>query len=490
MMAPKTSGGTRPEAVSAAGASGGLVSRRAHLAGLGSAAAAALAALPGRRAGAADGPGADPAVITDWNATAVGTIFTDAGKGGGEAYLSLGFAQAAVYNAVNGITRRYALYKWDVDGPPTASPQAAAAAAANRVLLTYFGPLPAARARLADAYATSLAKVADGAAKQQGVRYGERAADRLLGLRIDDGRMGPTSFTMPPAPGVWRPTPPAMAPFFTPWLATTRPLLLTADGAALDWGAYNADPRTWGAARNPDGTVPADAPGGSPGVTGWPAAFRPAGPPAMTSAAYAADFNEVKALGAKTSALRTPAQTETALYISNFTGVPFQAGLRDLAARRGFDISDSARLFAAVNMSTADAGLACWDCKLHFGFWRPITAIRQAGEDGNAATEADPAWEPLLATPPYPDYNSGLTSTVGALTQALTRVLGTDRIDVTVTSPATNTTRRYEYAAPLRQDALDARVWSGLHFRFADVSGLAGGTDIANWALDRYFRPR
>ena len=210
----------------------------------------------------------------------------------------------------------------------------------------------------------------------------------------------------------------------------------------------------------------------------------------MTSAAYAADFDEVKALGAKTSPQRTPAQTETALYISNFAGAPFQAALRDLATRRGFDISDSARLFAAVDMSVADAVRACWDCKLHFGFWRPITAIRLAGEDGNPATEADPAWEPLIATPPYPDYTSGLNAVVGALTQALTRVLGTDRIDLTITSPATNTTRRYEYAAPLRQDAVDARVWSGIHFRFADVVGLAGGTEIADWALDRYFRPR
>ena len=197
----------------------------------------------------------------------------------------------------------------------------------------------------------------------------------------------------------------------------------------------------------------------------------------MTSAVYATDFAEVKALGARTSPQRTPAQTETALYISNFTGAPFQAALRDLVKRRGFDISDSARLFAAVNMSTADAVCACWDCKLHYGFWRPITAIRQAGEDGNPATEADPAWEPLLATPPYPDYNSGLNSTVGAQTQALTRVLGTDRIDLTVTSPATNTTRRYEYAAPLRQDAVDARVWSGIHFRFADVSGTRRGDE-------------
>ena len=234
MMAPKTSGRTGSKALSiaGAGAGGALVSRRAHLAGLGSAAAVALAALPVPGAGAADGPGADPAVITDWNATAVDTIFTDAGKAGVEAYLWLGFAQAAIYNAVNGITRRYELYKWAVDGPPTASPQAAAVAAANRVLLTSFGYLPAARARLADAYAATLAKVADGAAKQQGIRYGELAADRFIALRADDGRMGATSFTMPPAPGVWRPTPPAMAPFFSPWLATTRPLLLTSDGAA------------------------------------------------------------------------------------------------------------------------------------------------------------------------------------------------------------------------------------------------------------------
>ncbi len=282
-----------------------------------------------------------------------------------------------------------------------------------------------------------------------------------------------------------------MAPFFDPWLGTMRPLLLTSDGDTLDWGDYNADPRTWGAARNPDGTVRAGSgQGGSPGVTGYPAAFRPAGPPAMTSATYAADFAEVKALGARTSTQRTPAQTETALYISGAAGPPFQASLRDLVKRRGFDISDSARLFAAVTMTVSDAVSACWDCKLHFGFWRPITAIRLAGEDGNAATEADPAWEPLIATPPYPDYNSGLNSVVGAQTQALTRILGTDRIDLTITSTATNTTRRYEYTGPYRQDAVDARVWSGIHFRFADVSGLAGGTDIANWALDRYFQPR
>ena len=359
------------------------------------------------------------------------------------------------------------------------------------MLLTYFGHLPAARARLADAYAASLAQVPDGAPKQQGIRYGELAADRFLELRTGDGRFGATSFTMPPAPGVWRPTPTAMAPFFDPWLATTRPLLLTAEGAALDWGAYNADPRTWGAARNPDGTVRAGSgQGGGSGATGWPAAFRPAGPPAMTSATYAAEFDEVKALGSKTSTQRTPAQTETALYISGIAGAPFQAGLRDLVQRRGLDISDSARLFAAVNMSVADALIACWDCKLHFGFWRPITAIRQAGEDGNPATDGgpglgaparDPALPRLQQRPllgggrpdPGPDPGAGHRP---------------DRPDRDLPGDEHHPALRVR--GPLRQDAVDARVWSGIHFRFADVSGLAGGTNIADWALDHYFQPR
>jgi hypothetical protein len=195
-------------------------------------------------------------------------------------------------------------------------------------------------------------------------------------------------------------------------------------------------------------------------------------------------------MGSKTSTQRTAAQTETALYISGIPIVPLQAGLRDLVTRRGMDISESARLFAAVDMSIADGAGASWDSKFHFGLWRPITAIRLAAEDGNPATEADPTWEPMLASPPYPDYTSGLNSVIGAATQALTRVLGTDRIDLYMTSPATNTTRHYQSAGALRQDAVDARVWSGLHFRFADVDGLTGGTQVADWALDSYFQAR
>jgi hypothetical protein len=164
--------------------------------------------------------------------------------------------------------------------------------------------------------------------------------------------------------------------------------------------------------------------------------FRPAGPPALTSRRYTREFNEVKAFGAKTGSLRTPQQTQTALFFSDIGIVALQTALRDLVTRHRLDISDSARLFAAVDMSVADGIGVSWDSKLRHGFWRPIHAIQLAADDGNPATTADPAWEPLIVNPPYPEYTSGLTTVVGAYSRALTRVLGTRRIDLYITSAA------------------------------------------------------
>jgi hypothetical protein len=388
---------------------------------------------------------ADPKVISDWNAVAFDTIIVDAGKMNAEAFMWFAFEQAAVYNAVVGITRRYELYNWNTRGPRGASPQAAAAVAAHDVLLEYF---PASQARLDTALVASLAEIRDGKAKKQGIRYGERAADRLIKLRADDGRLAPVTFDVPPAPGVWRPTPPAFAPFFDPWMAKMRPLLLKS-----------------------------------------PSQFRPGPPPALTSRRYTEDFNEVKAVGSATSTVRTPEQTATAQFIAGSTFSLVSSTLRDLAARYHLDISDSARLFAAVDMSAADGAISSWDAKLKYGYWRPVTAIQLADTDGNPDTHPDPDWLPLLATPPYPDYNSGLNSLMGAVTRALLGVhrLGRDRIDVNIT--VAGVTRHYEFASQLKQDAIDARVWSGIHFRTADVVGFRTGTQVGDWALDNYFQP-
>jgi hypothetical protein len=396
--------------------------------------------------GVAAQPAADANVINDWNATAVNVIVTDAMSGAAEGMVYLGFVQAAVYNAVVGITRRYSLYKSNASPSPTASPQAAAAAAAHRVLMTYFGHVPAAVTRLTDAYAASIGAGPYDPSTTQGIQYGRQTAERFIALRAEDGRYGPNIVEMAAAPGIWRPTTPANAPFFAKFLCETTPLMIES-----------------------------------------PSQFRPGPPPDLTSAQYAAEFEEVKAFGSKEGSARTPQQTETALFVSTITPGPYHAALRDLAVRNGMDISDRARLFAAVSMSVADAIITCWDSKVHFGFWRPITAIQLAEEDGNPATTADPAWDSLLPNPPYPDYTSGLNAVIGSSSRALTRVLGTERIDLHITSPVTNTTRHYEFADSIYTDAVDGRVWAGLHFRFADVAAMAQGQQVADWAADRYF---
>ncbi|HZO27290.1 MAG TPA: vanadium-dependent haloperoxidase [Chloroflexota bacterium] len=390
-------------------------------------------------------PAADANVINDWNATAVNVIVTDAATPPAEAAPYLGFVQAAVYNAVVGITRRYALYKSNAQPGPMASPQAAAAAAAHRVLMTYYGHVPAAVTRLTDAYATSIGAGPYDPSTTQGIQYGRQAAERIIALRAEDGRYGPNTFEMAAAPGIWRPTAPANAPFFAKFLCETTPLMIES-----------------------------------------PSQFRPGPPPDLTSAQYAAEFEEVKAFGSKEGSARTPLQTETALFAASIVPGPLHAALRDLAVRREMDISDRARLFAAVDMSIADTTITVWDSKVHYGIWRPIHAIRLADEDGNPATAADPTFEPLIPNPPYPDYTSGFNGVIGSLTRALTRVLGTDRIDLTISSPVT--TRYYEFADPLCADAVDARVWAGIHFRFADVASMAQGQQVADWAMDRYFK--
>ena len=393
-------------------------------------------------------PAAGAGVIGDWNATAVGTLITDAVRSPAESYVYFAFTHAAMHNAVNGITGEYRLYKWQQHGPRCASPEAAAASAAYRLLSEYFGSVPAAKTHLDAAYAASLSAIADGWAKDAGVAYGAAAADRIVDLRADDGRYAPIEFTKPLRPGVWRPTSDPPVPFSTPWLSQMKPMVMK-----------DSDQ------------------------------FRPGPPPALGSAKYAREFNEVKRLGRLTGSTRSPEQTKTAMFFSD-TGVGgLQAALRDLAARRGMDISDSARLFAVADVAAGDAFVAAWDAKFHYGVWRPVTAIQLADTDGNDATDPDTAWTPLIASPPYPDYTSGLNSAVGAISRAVARVLGTNRIDLFIASAAAAETRHYRYAGPINHAALDARVWSGLHFRTADIVGNHTAQAIATLVYRNAFQP-
>jgi hypothetical protein len=417
-----------------------------------------VAVLYARPAAGAQPPAAaDPAVIPAWNAIAVSTIAgpspNGAGKANVEAFLWFAFVQAAVYNAVNGITGEYELYEWNAKAPKGASPQAAAATAAHGVLMEYFGSgdfanSEAIAANLNAALATSLAQIPDGVPKDQGIRYGERAAERLIELRADDGRFAPIVFNPPLAPGVWRPTPPAMAPFFGPWLGQVDPFVL--DSATQ---------------------------------------FDPGPPPPIASDLYVEEFEEVRDYGVNVGSLRSPQQTQTALFFSDVGVGALQAGLRDLVTRRALDISDSARLFAAIDLSMADSAIAVWDAKFRYGWWRPITAIREADTDGNPNTAGVPGWTPLIVTPPYPDWPSGLCGVFGAASTALTRLNGDGRVDLNLTSVAAGVTRHYDSAADIQRDAIDARVFSGIHFRTADEVAIAMGTQVASWALDHHSAP-
>ena len=223
-----------------------------------------LAIVPATSATAtAKPPAGDAKVISDWNQIATSTMAGDTTKTGHpQVFLYMGFVQAAMYDAVVGIDRRYEPYSFHDRAPHPTSTQAAAVAAAHEVLVTYF---PYARATLDAAYASSLAQIPDGTAKANGITFGIRAADNLIALRANDGRDAPIFFTQPPGPGVWRPTPPGFLPMFDPWLGSVTPLLVR---SATQFG--------------------------------------PPGPPTLTSARYTRDFTEVKAYGSATSTVRQP----------------------------------------------------------------------------------------------------------------------------------------------------------------------------------------
>lgn len=430
---------------------------------------ALLAVFVGGLSASAQG---QPAVntATEWNAIAANVITS--AQPAHVAPLSMAMVQGAVYDAVNAIDGGHQPYLVSPPASSGDSKDAAVATAAFRVLVGFSpelpGLFPAQLSTLQPLYDESLASVPDGAAKTGGIAVGEAAAAAMLAARAGDGRGGPFTFVFGTDPGEWRLAPPQgpagiVARDPAPWVGNVRPFLVPEVGM-----------------------------------------LRTDGPNPLTSAAYTEDFNEVKELGSLTSTRRTADQTAAAVFWQDSGPAIWNRVFRALAASQDLDIVESARLFAMTNLAAADGSIGCWNDKYYWNFWRPITAIREASTDGNPATEADPAWVPLfdptvpvsgppLVTPGFPDHPSGHTCVSGATVHALKAFFGTDKVAFTAVSnkcsPAPCPPRSFDRFSEALKEIIDARVWSGIHFRTADVQGAVLGKKVAHWLEKHYFQP-
>jgi hypothetical protein len=218
--------------------------------------------------------------------------------------------------------------------------------------------------------------------------------------------------------------------------------------------------------------------------------FRTAGPNALSSAAWAADFNEVKSLGSLTSAIRTPEQTHIAIFWQSTPVLTWNAVARDLIGNptHAVDLVESARLLAMQNLAAADAAINCWNDKYYWDFWRPWNAIPRAAEDGNAATEPDPTWTALV-TAPYPEHPSGHLCLDGAHTRVLQLFFG-DEVPFRVPSVQfPGETRGFPRFSDALAEITEARIWAGLHYRTADLQARQLGRNVADYAAENYFQP-
>jgi len=211
-----------------------------------------------------------------------------------------------------------------------------------------------------------------------------------------------------------------------------------------------------------------------------PEQFRPAGPPSVTSTQYTADYNEVAAIGSSSSVTRTSDQTQIAVFWNGNTPIMWNRAARFASEQRHLTLSQNSRLFALMNVAMADAVIACWEAKYHYNFWRPITAIRLGSTDGNPDTTEDAAWTPLLTTPNHPDYPSGHATVSPAAAQVLLSYFD-ENTALTLTSETTpGIERQYTSFSQAVQEAFDARIYGGIHFRTACADGRATGNQVGD----------
>src|SRR5688572_4935814 len=395
-------------------------------------------------------------VVTEWNALAWSCTPSRAGPG---AVMDVGLlAQVAVHDAVQAIEKRYETYKAAVPANGSESKAAAAAAAAYRVLSDDRVCNNSFQPTLDAAFAPYAGNSAE-------IVIGNAAADAML---AEYRPVGAQAFPPGTGVGAWVPTPPANSAVNFAYLATTNPSVMEE-----------------------------------------PWSFRPGPPPAVTSARYTKDYNEVMERGSALSHPSTPgcpapADTDLARFFAGNILLQWNQAMRDIAIDRQLGIGDTARLLALGNLAASDALIAIWDSKGFYNFWRPITAIRTTLDDGNPSTATDANWTPFLSsthfpansqTPPYPDYVSGANGVTGAFTTILQLFFKSDHVPFEMyktpgpVAICTNP-RLYRKFSDAAEEVVEARIILGIHFRFADTAARTLGTRVAWNVFTNALRPR
>jgi hypothetical protein len=388
-------------------------------------------------------------MVTDWNETAEAVIRASTPSPPIQ-IRALAIVNAAIYDAVNGITRTYQPYFVIDAAPPGARKEAAAAQAAFTALLGLF---PGQAGLLEEKLAESLARIPGDRRGShsiaRGRAWGEQVAQAVLAWRATDG----LSTVVPPyfggfAPGQWRSIPDGTVPGALPQYAMLVPFTMSNSSQ-----------------------------------------FRPGPPPALDSPQYAADVNEVKAIGRVDSAIRTETQTQLSLLWAASSPLEENAVARSVVPRR-YALADTARFFALINFAACDGMIAGFDAKYHYGFWRPFHAIRLADTDGNPATEPDPLWTSLIPAPNHPEYISTHSTVTGATMRVLALLLG-NQTPFTLSSPALpGVTVTYQSFSDAAAEVGLSRIWGGIHFRTACEVGRAVGESIADQAVTNCLLPR
>ena len=392
--------------------------------------------------GSSIGTPADADVVTDWNNAALDAIRAER-TAPPIASRSLAILNVSIYDAVNGIARTHEPYLVQSAVAASASRKAAASAAAHEALVNLF---PASGSSFDALHAAILAGIPNGPQKTAGITWGEFVANQILAARANDGH---DAIVPPPGgsgPGVWVPTPPAFLPYLLPqW------------GFVVPFAMRNSSQ------------------------------FRPPGPPSLDSQQYAADYEEVKELGALVGSTRTEEQTEIALFWADGAGTETPPGhwnsiAQIIGAAQGNTLEENARLFALLNIAMADAAICSWDAKYTFHFWRPVTAI--------AFAEPELNWMSFIVTPPFPDYTSGHSTFSAAAATVLPLFYGTEDLPFTVGSDfLPDVYRSFPTCFDAAEEAAVSRIYGGIHFRSASEDGLQAGTSIGEWTVTHYLLP-